>query len=67
MENNTDHDTLIEIVQILKNHVNNFDSHVKTDSDNFRDIGNKIWVHAKWIYICIGGVGVLEFIGFFHK
>ena len=64
---NKDHDTLVEVVTILKNHVSNFDAHVKVDNDNFKDIGSKIWTHAKFIYIGVGAVGVLQIIGFFHK
>ena len=57
---NTDHDTLTEIVQILKSHVENFDKHVIDDKVNFGKIDNKIDNHAKYIYIGMGIIGVLE-------
>ena len=38
MPDNKDHDTLIEVVQILKNHVANFDSHTVADSVAFAEI-----------------------------
>lgn len=54
-----DHDTLIEVVQILKNHVANFDKHIEADKIAFQDIGDKLWKHAMYIYI---GIGILAAI-----
>lgn len=56
----TDHDTLITMVQILQNHVDNdtknwskFDSHVLEDKKNFDFLNKSIWM-------VFGGVAVLE-------
>lgn len=45
-----DHDTLIELVQILTNHVNNFNElsnvfkdHVKEDKENFKILNESRW------------------------
>ena len=73
-KNNRDHDTLIEVVQILKSHVNNFDKHlerfnehVDDDNTNFENITNKIWQHTRLIYIGIGILAALQFIFGLHK
>ena len=55
---NRDHDTLIEVVQILKSHVGNFDKHVEDDKALTKDVK----FHSKIIYVCMGGLGVLEII-----
>ena len=59
----TDHDTLIQVVQILTNHVENFNQHVTDDKAAFDEIGKRLWNHAKFIYIGIGIVAVLEVLG----
>lgn len=64
---NTDHDTLIEVVQILNNHVNNFDAHAQVDKESFKEIGDKLDNHSKYIYIGIGIMGVIQVIIGFHK
>ena len=57
-----DHDTLIEMVQILKNHVGNFDihrkdylTHIGDDKKNFEFLNRVAWCG-------FGGLGVLEII-----
>ncbi len=69
-----DHDTVIELVAILKSHVDSnaknwerFDDHVADDKKSFDKIGDKLWLHAKYIYIAIGGVGLLELLMGLHK
>lgn len=62
-----DHDTLVELVQIIKNHVDNFDVHVTTDDTNFKEMKSDIKFNSKWIYIGMGAISVLQIIGFFHK
>lgn len=57
-----DHDTLIEVVQILKSHVANFDKHVEKDDTNFKDIKDQVGKHAMWIYIGLGVVGTIQFL-----
>lgn len=54
----TDHDTLICLVQILDNHVLNFEKHVEDDKVLSRDVK----FSTKMIYIGIGGLGMLEVI-----
>lgn len=49
-----DHDTLIEVVQILKLHVANFDKHVEKDDKNFLQLNRALW-------IAVGAVLVIEF------
>ena len=58
----SDHDTLIEVVQVLKNHVANFDKHVDSNKTEFSLLQNKIWEHARYIYIGIGIIVVLNVI-----
>lgn len=57
-----DHDTLVEVVQILRSHVNNFDKHQLEDKENFKEIFEKMWKHASLIYIGFGIVVTLEFL-----
>ena len=66
-KNPTDHDTLICLTQIMANHVKNFEAHIITDNNNFKDIGDKLWNHAKYIYMGLGIVGVVEVIIGLHK
>lgn len=37
----TDHDTIIELVQIIKNHVENFESHRESYKDHIKDDSSK--------------------------
>lgn len=62
-----DHDNITRLITLLENHVKNFDSHVIEDKENFKSIGDKLWNHAKYIYIGIGIVGVVEVIMGLHK
>jgi hypothetical protein len=55
-----DHDNITRLITILDNHVKNFDQHVEKDEARFKEIGDKLWNHAKFIYIGIGIVAVLE-------
>lgn len=57
-----DHDTLIEMVQILRNHVDNFDKHVEDDKTSFRVIRDQVGKHAVYIYIGLGVIGTLQFL-----
>lgn len=50
-----DHDTLIEVVQILSAHVKNFDKHVVDDADNFKTLNRTMWM-------CAGGLSVIAFV-----
>lgn len=57
-----DHDTLIQMVQILQNHVENFDKHrddftehSKDDKKNFDFLNRTVWGG-------LGGLAVLEII-----
>ena len=63
----TDHDNLTRVVVLLENHVKNFDAHVVEDKRNFQDISDKLWGHAKYIYIGIGIIGVVEVLMGMHK
>lgn len=58
----SDHDTLIELYQITKNHVVNFDEHKKEDNESFKIIRNQIGKHAMYIYIGLGIIGTLQFL-----
>lgn len=60
--NPTDHDTLVRAITILEHHVKNFDTHVGDDKESFKIIRAQIGKHAIFIYIAIGGIGMLEFI-----
>jgi hypothetical protein len=71
---NRDHDTLIEVVQILQNHVENdtknwarFDVHTAEDKQNFTTVTNKVDKHAMYIYMAIGAIGLLEILFGLHK
>lgn len=56
-----DHDTLIEVVQILRSHVANFDKHAEKDEKQFSFL-NRI------VFIGIGGLGMLQIVlGMLHK
>ncbi len=57
-----DHDKLTRLLEAVENHVRNFDKHVKDDEIAFKDIGNKLWNHARFIYIGIGIIAVLQLI-----
>lgn len=52
-----DHDTLIEVVTILKRHVENFDAHVIQDDANFKTLNRIVYT----------GVGILVAIEFIFK
>lgn len=61
-ESTKDHDTLIQMVQILQNHVNNFDKHrtdfsdhIKKDDKNFEFLNRVAWCG-------FGGLGALEIV-----
>lgn len=58
-----DHDTLIQVVQILKNHVENFDKHaaqfeqhVKDDNESFQLLMRKVDLVFRYVYMGLGGV-----------
>lgn len=57
---NRDHDALIEVITILKAHVENFDKHILDDKDQFKVLNRNM-------YIAIGVVGALQFISHFIK
>lgn len=57
-----DHDTLIELVQILKSHVENFDEHIIQDREDFKDINKKVSFSTNMIYLAMGGLGMLQVI-----
>lgn len=59
-----DHDNITRMITILDNHVKNFDKHVDEDSSNFKSVNNKVDLHAKYIYI---GMGILAVINFLLK
>lgn len=63
----TDHDNLIRVIAILSEHVKNFDDHVKEDKDSFQKVGDKLWGHARFIYIGLGAIGVIELLVGLHK
>lgn len=57
-----DHDNLIEMIQIVRNHVNNFelhrkdfDEHKKEDTTSFNSLKKHIWMQ-------MGAMGVIVFI-----
>lgn len=56
-----DHDSLIEVIQILRLHVDNFEKHIEKDERQFQFL-NRI------CFIGMGGLGMLQIIiGVFHK
>lgn len=57
-----DHDNITRMLTILDNHVKNFDKHVEEDKSLFKEMGDKLWKHATFIYIGIGIITTLEFI-----
>lgn len=60
--NTSDHDNITRLLTILDAHVKNFDKHVTDDEENFKEVGTKLWNHARFIYMGIGILAVLEFI-----
>lgn len=56
--NPSDHDSLTRAIAILENHVKNFDNHVVEDNK----LRERVEKHAMYIYLAIGGLGVLQFI-----
>lgn len=67
--NTEDHDTLVELCQIMKNHVDNFNlhredfvDHKKEDNVSFKALRDQIGKHAIYIYIGIGILGTLQFL-----
>lgn len=50
-----DHDTLIEVVQILKSHVSNFDRHTDKDDRQFENINRNMYI-GLGILIAINGI-----------
>lgn len=54
----TDHDTLTNVVAILRIHVDNFDKHVEEDKKQFAVINRNM-------YIAIGVVMAIEFVSRF--
>lgn len=65
----SDHDTVVELCQIMKSHIDNFESHRnefskhKDEDDlNFKSARDQIGKHAMWIYIGMGIIGTLQFI-----
>lgn len=58
----TDHDILIEIRADLKNFNKTFDSHVRTDCQQFSYLGKKVDYLQRIFWIFSGGLAVLIFI-----
>lgn len=54
----TDHDTLIALVQILDNHVENFNKHVDDDKILAKDVR----FSSKMVYMGLGALGALEVV-----
>lgn len=54
----SDHDTLIELVVILNNHVTNFNKHVEDDKVLEKDIR----FATRMIFLALGGLGMLDII-----
>lgn len=63
----SDHDTLIRLMAVLEIHVLNFNQHVADDKENFKVVGDKLWSHAKFIYMGLGAVGIIEILMGLHK
>lgn len=62
-----DHDSIVRMLAILGTHVKNFDTHVIEDKENFKSIRDQVGKHAMYIYMALGGVGVIEVIFNLHK
>ncbi len=56
-----DHDSLIQCLTLLAEHVKNFDQHVEDD----KVLSKKVDFSTKMIYIAMGAIGVLQLIGIF--
>ena len=59
----SDHDTLICLVQILDNHVANFNAHVEED----KVLAKEVRFSTKIIYMGLGALGIIELLMGFHK
>lgn len=57
-----DHDTLIELVQILTNHVKNFEEHTKRFEAHMADDHTNFKFLNKNIYIGMGIIGCFQFL-----
>lgn len=61
-KNLSDHDTMIELVQIMKNHIDNFNEHRK-DFDEHKIEDNKSFKFLnRTVYMGMGGLATLQFI-----
>lgn len=64
-----DHDTIVELTQIMRNHISNFDihredfnKHTEDDKVAYKEIKDLLGKHAIFIYIGIGIITTLQFL-----
>lgn len=55
-----DHDTLIAIVQILNNHVANFEKHIVSDLQCFKELRDTVHKLERCMWIATGVVAVFH-------
>lgn len=58
----SDHDNVIRILESIETLIKNFDKHVLDDGIRFERVENKIWEHARYIYIGIGIIAVINIL-----
>lgn len=61
-KNGTDHDTLVTIVQLMKNHIDNFNKHVRDDESSFKTLKDQVNRQSVFIYTGLGIVITLQFL-----
>lgn len=65
-----DHDTLIELVTILSNHVVNFNAHVESDTSNFKELKTTVLNIERCVWVATGVIITVhvfpQVVSFFH-
>lgn len=56
----TDHDTLITLVQILTSHVSNFDKHTASDEANFKELRSIVKNIERCVWFATGAIVVFH-------
>lgn len=54
-----DHDTLIQVVEILQIHVKNFDKHINQDEENFKALNRTMYIGIGLV-MAIQGLPILS-------
>ncbi len=57
-----DHDTIIELVQIMKNHIDHFNEHRDDFHEHKMEDNKSFEILKKMSYMGMGGLAVLQFI-----